>query len=75
MGKYENGFAIAPSDSTEFANATRAIYVGTAGNLVVVFPSGGAVTFTAVPAGTVLGVVARRVNATGTTATNLVGLF
>ena len=68
-----DGFAITPHDSTNFSRATRGIYVGTAGNIVVVFSSG-AVTFSNVPAGSILPVRAIRVNSTNTTASNLVGL-
>lgn len=74
-GRFE---AITPNDTVDFADsrATRRIYVGGAGNLVLVPADGGpAVTFTGVPVGTMLEVAARRVNATNTTATNLVALF
>lgn len=71
----EGCFAITPADAGEFAQFTRFIYVGGAGNLVVVMEDGTVGTFVAVPVGTVLPVRAFRVNATGTTATNLVGLY
>ena len=70
-----DGFAITPSDSTDFALDTRAIYVGVAGNIAVVMQSGAVVTFVGVPAGTILPVRAGRVNATGTTASSLLGLL
>lgn len=69
-----NGFAITPSDATNFARETRGIYVGTTGNVVVVFPDTTTVTFSSVPAGAILPVRAIRVNSTNTTASNLVGL-
>lgn len=74
-GRFE---AITPNDTVDFSDsrATRRIYVGGAGNLVLLPADGGpAVTFTGVPVGTMLEVAARRVNATNTTATNLVALF
>lgn len=66
--------AITPNDSTDLANATRAIYVGGAGSLAVVFVEGQSVTFSGVAAGTILPLRLSRVLATGTTATGLVGL-
>jgi hypothetical protein len=68
-------FAIVKSDSDNFAYQVRAIYVGGAGNVVVITPSGAVVTFSGVPAGSVLPVRAVRVNSTDTTATNMVGLY
>ena len=71
-----NGFAVTPSDSADFAFATRAIYVGGAGTVVaVLFPSGAVLTFVGATAGSILPVRASRVNSTGTTATSLLGLF
>ena len=52
-----------------------AIYVGGAGDIAVVDQHGTAFTFSAVPAGTVLKVAAKRVNSTNTTATLLTALF
>lgn len=67
--------AITPSDTTVLpGGTTRGIYVGVAGNVVALI-GGTAITFTAVPAGSILPVAATRVNATGTTASGLVALF
>ena len=68
-------FAITKSDTDDFAFLVRAIYVGTTGNVVVVNPDETTVTFTTVPAGAILPVMARRVNSTNTTASNMVGLY
>lgn len=70
-----DGFSITPSDSTNFTNVARAIYVGTGGNVVLVTQMGTVLTFANVPAGTTLGVRAKRVNSTSTTASNLIGLL
>jgi hypothetical protein len=70
-----DAFAITPHDSTNFNENCRAIYIGGAGNIVVVTKAGNAVTFTGVLAGTILPVRAMRVNSTNTTATNLVGII
>jgi hypothetical protein len=68
--------AITPHDSNNFSLAPcRAIYVGGDGNLVAVSQVGDSVTFVGLKAGSVLPIEAVRVNATNTTATNLVALY
>lgn len=68
--------AITPSDTTNISggNIMRGIYVGGAGNISIEVANGTVVLYGAV-AGSVLPVRTTRVNATGTTATNLVGLY
>lgn len=66
---------VVPSDTASFTYSTRGIFVGGAGNVVAVREDGTAVTFTGVVAGTILPIVAIRVNNTNTTATNMVALF
>jgi hypothetical protein len=68
-------FAITKSDTVNFTNYCRGIYVGGAGDVVVVTPAGNAITFVGVLAGSVLPVQAKRVNSTSTTATSMVGLL
>jgi len=71
---YSSGFAITPSD-TVTTPAMRALYVGGAGDVSVVWVAGGTVTtFKAPPVGTVLPISPFRVNASLTTATLLIGL-
>ena len=67
-------FAIAPSATDDLPMITQAIYVGTGGDIALVTKDGDAVTFKAVPQGSVLPVRARAVRAAGTTAADLVGL-
>lgn len=69
------GFAITANDADDLAAETRAIYVGGAGSLALVLASGDEVTFTGLTAGTFLPVRAVRVKTTGTSATQLVGLY
>lgn len=72
---FSKAVAITPSDATNFTDGTcHAIYVGGTGAVVAIV-NGTAVTFAAVPVGTVLPVRATRVNSTSTTATNLVALY
>jgi hypothetical protein len=65
--------AITPADS-DLAAASRALYIGTSGNLRVTTTSGNDVTFTNVSSGTILPVSVKRVWATSTTASNIIGL-
>jgi len=72
--------AITPSDGADLTWITRAIYVGVSGDVKVdmgdkdtVSGQGVGIVFKAVPVG-LLHIRARRVYATGTTATNLVAL-
>ena len=71
----ENAFAVTPNDGSDLAEVTRALYVGTGGNLAVVLAAGSDVTLLNVQSGTVLPIRCRRVKVTGTTASGLVGLF
>ena len=67
--------AISPSDSTYLTEIPKSLYVGTGGNLVAINAVGDAITFTNVPSGSVLPIRPKRVNATSTTATGIVGIY
>jgi hypothetical protein len=67
-------FPIVPDDQNDLLTATRAIYVGGAGNLRVRLVSGDEVVFQNVQGGSIYPVRAARVLATGTTAGALVAL-
>lgn len=73
------GFAaVTPSNTVDFVRYPRGLYVGGGGDVAVVPLSGDAdtaVTFVGVAAGTILPIGARRVNVTGTTATDIVALY
>jgi hypothetical protein len=62
---------VTPSAS-ELSKPAKALYVGGAGNVTVTTLGGNSVTFTAVPAGTVLPISCSHV--TAATATNIVAL-
>lgn len=71
-----SGFAITPDDETDVTNTTRAIYVGSAGDVAVILDDDEtAITFGGVSAGLILPVRVRRVLATGTTASGILGLL
>jgi hypothetical protein len=70
-----NALAITPADS-DLSIISRAIYVGTAGNLTVKMAgSENTVTFAGVSAGSLLPIRVTQVLATNTTATNIVALY
>ena len=68
-------FAITPHATNEIDPLPKAIFVGTAGNIVARAVGGGAdVTFKNLQAGQILDVRLLYIRATGTTAADLVGL-
>lgn len=67
-------FAVTPDDGTDLTEASRAVYIGTAGNLSVKMLSGEVVTFAGLAAGTLLPVRVSRIRATGTSAGNIIAL-
>lgn len=66
--------AVVPSNTVNLAYPS-VIYVGVAGAVKITTAQGSDVTFTGVPAGSVIPVQAVRVWSTGTTATNMVAVF
>jgi len=71
----ENGFAITPNDSTDLATVTRGLYVGITGDIKVTLAGGTTVEFGALAAGVVHPLRVKRVWATSTTVTQIVGLY
>ena len=73
---YTRAVAITTSDTVALPGGVcKAIYVGGAGNVVVLDAFGNTTTFNGATAGSTLPIGAVRVNATLTTATNLVALY
>jgi hypothetical protein len=72
---YVGGFAITKSDVTVFSQPTRAVWVGSAGDLSVVYWDGSSDILHAVPAGTLLPIRVTQVKSTNTTASNISGLY
>ena len=74
-----NGEEVTPADGSDLTYATRAIWVGGAGDLEVVMKgdkaaAGATLSITGIPAGTLLPLSVVRIKATGTTATAIVAL-
>lgn len=68
-----HSFAISKHDSNNLDHASRGVFVGTGGNVVVITIYDETVAFNNVPDGTLLPVVAKRINSTNTTASDFVG--
>lgn len=71
----DNAVAVTPSDSTDLAYVSRALYIGTGGNLVVTMAGGGDVTFSNIPDGSILPIRVSRVKATSTTASGIISIY
>lgn len=70
-----DALAVTTSDSVDLSKGkTRGLYVGVGGDVVAVI-DGNAITFKNVATGAILPVQCTRVNATSTTATNIVALY
>jgi len=67
------GLPVTPSDTTVLYT-TRALYVGSAGNVAVADLNGN-VTYSNVGAGSILPIQVTKVLATGTTAANIVAMY
>lgn len=67
-------WAITKNDDNELTYVTKGLYVGGDGDVAVRMFDGTDVTFANVPAGTILPIMVKRVLATGTDATSIVGL-
>jgi hypothetical protein len=81
MHSASKGVVITPTDNTEIP-ATRGVYVGGTGDLVVKFTdngdptvAGGTVKFSAVPVGAILPIQVNCINSTSTTATLIIALY
>lgn len=70
-----SGASVVPNDSLPLTQVTRALYVGTGGDLAVELSSGMQVTLNAVSGGAIQPLRVRRVLATGTTAGGIVALW
>jgi hypothetical protein len=68
-------YAVTPHDTQELPTVTKAIYVGTTGNVMLqAVRSSQDVLLRNVQAGSIIDIQARIIRATGTTASDIVGL-
>lgn len=70
-----DGAMIAPNDGVDLIHVTRALYVGTGGQIAAELASGTPINLVGVTGGSLLPIRVRKILATGTTATNLVGFW
>jgi hypothetical protein len=74
--QYPNGaIAVTPSNTVDLAKAATGFYVGVTGDVTLVDLYGNVTQFKAVPVGFQYFIGFTRINATGTTATNIVAFI
>ena len=72
----EDAASITPGDAgSELSHVTRALYVGVAGDLVLLMQGGATVVLRGVPSGSFLPLRVRQVLASGTSADGIVGFW
>lgn len=77
-GPIQTGYAITPSDTLDVSITTRGLYVGVAGDVKVTLAAnatGSSVVLKGLASGIIHPIGVRRIYATGTTATDIVGLY
>lgn len=74
-GPILGGFDITPNDGADLSVLTRALMVAGAGDVVAVLKDGTTLTLPGLAAGVIYPIRVSRVNATGTTATGIKGLY
>lgn len=73
-GPARSAEAVTPDDATDLTNVSRALWVGTGGDLTVITQAGETVALLNVPDGSLLPLCVSRVKLTGTSATDIVAL-
>jgi len=71
---FQDAAAITTNDTVDIARPAAALYIGTAGNIVLKTMNNTTITFLAVPVG-ILDISIRRVLSTNTTASGLIALY
>ena len=71
----DNHVAITPHDITDITKVVRAVYVGVGGDIAMVAKDDTVVVYKGAAAGSIIPFRAKRINATSTTATDLVGMY
>lgn len=72
----DNAASLTPNDSTDLSTVARGVYIGGAGDITVDFVGDGTnITITGLSAGVIYPFRVQRLYSTGTTATDIVGLW
>jgi hypothetical protein len=71
----ERGFAVTPHDTNALSFVTRELFIGTGGNIALELKHGDSITLNNVPDGARLPYRVSKLLATGTTASDIVGLY
>jgi hypothetical protein len=71
----KNAATVTPNDGADLPNASRALYIGSTGNIKVDMVGGQTVTFSGLPTGMMLPIRVTRVYSTGTTASSIIALY
>lgn len=66
---------VSPSDSTDLTKVSRALYIGSGGNVAVIMVDGSTGNFASVPTGAILPVRVSRVTNANTTASSILSLY
>ena len=66
--------AVTPHDTNDLAYVTKAVYIGTGGTISIIAADDTVAVSLTVQDGAVLPIRAKRIRATGTTATDIVGM-
>lgn len=70
-----NAALVTPNNDADLTAMTRAVFVGTGGDLEVVMAGGQTVVLPSIPAGAFLPISVSRIRAAGTTATGIVAFW
>jgi hypothetical protein len=71
-----NGFSITPDNSSDLSTTCRALFVGGSGDISVILSAdSSSIVLKNIPAGSVLPISVKRVEALLTTATDILGLY
>lgn len=75
-GSAKKATAVTPNDTTNLSGgATKGLYLGASGNVVVTMADGTDATFTALASGVIHPISVLKVKATGTTATSILAVY
>lgn len=74
LGPARGGAEVTPNDDADLPRPAWSLYIGTGGDVAIETMDGTELVFAAVPTGTILPIVVKRVLATGTDADDIIAL-